>query len=174
MGFKLKSSFLYTVTAFILIFITIYSYREFKLNEAREHQKALMRIYQSYGESLLNDFKKRELLALQSRFRDSQGIDLEEIALFIDTLHLDRVSKSKWKRLKISGSNIEFRGHLKLDDNSNYPIDIFLVKRDNKILLKSIKIDKYELKDTKESFPLKCNCMLSLVDKNNSMDKNGN
>jgi len=174
MGFKLKGSFLYIAIAFILIFLTIYSYRQFKLNEAREHQEALMRIYQSYGESLLNDFKKRELLALQSRFRDSKGIDLEEIALFIDTLHLDRASKTKWRHLKIDSSNIEVRGDLNLDNNVDYPIDIFLVKRDNKILLKSIKIDKYELKVTKKSFPLKCNCLVPTQDKNNSMDKNGN
>jgi len=140
----------------LLAIITVLAYRQFQINEAKAREEALMKLYRSYGESVLSDLRAHRLLALQNRFGEEgeQRIDLEDIALFIDTLHLDRARHTRWQNLKSSGNNMQLSGELQLDGNLSYPIDMIVIKRGERILLRGVKVGGKELKLDREGFPL--------------------
>ena len=136
--------------------LTVMAYRQFQVNEAKARKEAVMNLYRTYGESVLSDLRHRHLLALQNRFGEEgeRHIDLEEIAFFIDTLHLDRSGQTRWQNLKNSGTNLELSGELRLEGNLSYPIDIMIVKQGERILLRSVKVGGQVLKMVREGFPL--------------------
>ena len=138
-----------------LAFITVYSYHLFQKNEALERQKAMERLYHSFGESVLSDFRDRRLLSLQSRFgeKGERNIDLEDIALFIDTLHLDRARKTRWKEMQKVNGQIRLSGKLDVEGNQSYPIDMIVFRQGDKILLRGLKVGGKELKLDGEGFP---------------------
>jgi len=140
----------------LLAIITVLAYRQFQVNEAKAREEALMQLYRSYGESVLSDLQSRRLLALQNRFgkEGERRLDLEDIALFIDTLHLDRAGEPRWRNLKSSGKNMELSGELQLDGNLSYPIDMIIVREGERILLRGLKVGGKELKLDREGFPL--------------------
>ena len=140
----------------LLAILSIYSYRSFQKNEKKEEHKTLDVLYRTYGETIFSELKNRDLLALQGHFGSvgEKKIDLEEIALFIDTLHLDRVESSRWIDCNRSGKNLRLHGTLKLENNISYPIDMIVIHRGKKILLESMKVADRILKPDRETFPL--------------------
>ncbi len=140
----------------LLAILTVYSYHSFQKNEKKEEHKTLSVLYRSYGETIFDELKNRNLLALQSRFgkEGEKKIDLDDIALFIDTLHLDRAESSRWIDLNRTGKGLILHGALKLDNNLSYPIDMIMIHRGKKILLESMKVGNHVLKLDRESFPL--------------------
>ena len=140
----------------LLVVITVMAYRQFQVNEAKAREEALVKLYQSYGESILSDLHDRKLLALQHRFGEEgeRRIDLEDIALFIETLHLDRSGQTRWRNLKSHGDNLELSGELNLEGNLSYPIDMMIVKRGDRIVLRRMHVGGRELKLDREGFPL--------------------
>ncbi|WP_457603413.1 hypothetical protein [Nitratifractor sp.] len=140
----------------LLAIVTVYSYRSFQKNEKKEEQKTLNVLYRSFGETIFGELKNRDLLALQSHFgkEGEKKIDLEDIALFIDTLHLDRAESSQWIDLNRTRGGLTLHGTFKLDNNLSYPIDMIMIHRGKKILLESMKVGNHVLKLDRESFPL--------------------
>ncbi|WP_292660971.1 hypothetical protein [Nitratifractor sp.] len=140
----------------LLAIVTVYSYHAFQKNEKKVEKKSLLSIYRAYGDTVLSELKNRDLLALQSQFgaEGGQKIDLEDIALFIDTLHLDRLHSPRWRDVNRSGNNLVFQGSLRLENNDSYPIDMIMIHRGGKILLESMKVGSRILKMDRDSFPL--------------------
>jgi len=140
----------------LLAIVTVYSYHSFQKNEKKAERKSLLSLYRTYGETILSELKNRDLLALQSQFGAKGGkkIDLEDIALFIDTLHLDRLESPIWRDVNRSGKKLVFQGSLRLENNESYPIDMIMIHQDGKILLESMKVGTRVLKVDRDSFPL--------------------
>lgn len=147
----------------LLAILTVYAYRQFQINEAREREEALMRLYQSYGESVLSDLRSRKLLDLQNRFgrEGEKKIDLEDIALFIDTLHLDRAGETRWRKLRSSGGEMRLSGELRMEENLSYPIDMIVFRQGDRIVLRGVKVGGRVLKQEREGFPLESGMQIS-------------
>jgi len=139
-----------------LALITVYFYHRFQVEEKLQQREALLNLYRSYGQSVLSDLRGKNFLALQNRFGEEgeKKIDLEKIALFIDTLHMEGEGKVQWDLIRGEEGNLTLSGKLTREGNVSYPIDLFLVKRGKKILLRKMKVGNRELAPEHQSFPL--------------------
>ncbi|WP_457606567.1 hypothetical protein [Nitratifractor sp.] len=139
----------------MLAILTVFSFQRFTHNEKEAQKESLLQIYRAYGESLISDLQARRLLELQKRF-GSEGerkIDLEDIALFIDTLHLEQGGEIHWKSAKGSEENLTLSGELKMDENLSYPVDMMIVRRGKEVLLRGVKVGEKTLRLDREGFP---------------------
>jgi hypothetical protein len=139
-----------------LIILTIYFYGQYKKREIKRHQEAILNTYKSYGEDILGSIRSRDLGTLQSRFESEQRkrITLEDISIFISTLHLDKIGTVKWKKVKGDDNNISLSGDILVDKNISYPIDMMVVKRGKDIVLKRLIVNGQMLRAKESNFPL--------------------
>ena len=139
----------------LLAILTVYSYQRFQSNEVQARKSSVENLYRTFGESVLSDFKGHRLLSLQSRFGEEgeRNIDLEQIALFIDTLHLDRARESRWQKVQKVNGKILVSGQLQMDENLSYPIDMIVIRQGGKMLLERVKVGGRVLHPSPESFP---------------------
>jgi hypothetical protein len=142
--------------AIALIVTTIYFYGQYKKREIKRHKDAILNIYKSYGEDILGSLKENDLSKLQSSFdiNDKKSITLEDIATFVATLHLDKVGDAKWNKIEAKDGNISMSGDLLVDNGKTYPIDMMIVKRQDKLILKKMIINGQALQTKKVNFPL--------------------
>ena len=142
--------------AIALIVVTIYFYGKYKKMEIKRHHNSTANIYKSYGEDILISLKDGDFSKLQSSFDvdGKKSITLEDIATFVATLHLDRVGSAKWKQIDKNEGNISMSGDLVVDSSTTYPIDMMIVKRGDKLILKNMIINGQVLQTKKVNFPL--------------------
>jgi hypothetical protein len=142
--------------AIALIVVVIYFYGQYKKIELKRHQEAIINSYKSYGEDILDSIKAGDFSKIQSSFEidKSKNLTLEDIATFIETLHLDRIGDAKWTKIETNSSNISMSGDLVVDRNITYPIDMMIVKRGNKLILKRMIVNGKALQTKRVNFPL--------------------
>ena len=139
----------------LLAILTVYFYRQYRHHEELQRIEAMKRLYQSYGESFLGRLGEGNFTGCQSCF-DREGnasIALEYIALFVETLHLDRPHNVRWKNLSESNGTVTLSGELSLEGNESYPIDIMVVRRGDKVLMRRVHIGTKTLQLHTEGFP---------------------
>ncbi len=139
-----------------LALISVYFYHRFQVEEKLQQREALLNLYRSYGQSVLSDLREKNFLALQNRFGEEgeKRIDLEKIALFIDTLHMEGEGNVQWDLIRGEDGNLTLSGKLTKEGNVSYPIDLFLARRGGKIILKQLRVGHRELAPSQPSFPL--------------------
>jgi hypothetical protein len=94
---------------------------------------------------------------LQARFGRKKGreLSLEEAALFVTTLHLDRAPSVAWKDWEEGEGNVTLRGQLQLEGNLSYPMDLMLVRRgEGELLLDRLRVGPRSLELRPEGFPV--------------------
>ena len=140
----------------LLVLITVYFYHRFQVQERMQRREARLNLYRSYGQSLLSDLQGKNLLALQKRFGEegAKRIDLEKIALYLDTLHMEGSGSVRWDVVRGEEGNISLSGRLTQDGNVSYPIDLFLARRGGTIILKKLRVGHWELAPSRPTFPL--------------------
>lgn len=142
----------------ILLFVglTFYFYHAYQKREEARRREALFRLYRSYGDAVLGTIGEGNLSAFQSRFggERSRQPSLEEAALFVTTLHLDRTPRAEWNGWSEQEGNVTLRGKLHLEGNVSYPMDLMLVKRGNgKLVLDRLHVGPKCLELHSEEFP---------------------
>jgi len=143
----------YWIVLFALL--SVYFYRLHLQREAQQRQAAKMQLYRTYGESVLQGLKEGNLTGIQQRFSSGgkRGISLEDIALFVSTLHLDRNYQTRWETLEEGKDNVVLKGNLILEGNVSYPLDMMVVRRGREILLQKLHVGPKTLQLHSESFP---------------------
>ncbi|ADV46014.1 hypothetical protein [Nitratifractor salsuginis] len=139
----------------LLAILAVYFYRQYLHQEELQRLEAKKRLYQSYGERFLGQLGEGNFTGCQSCF-DREGnasIALEDIALFVETLHLDRPHTLRWKNLNENNDTVTLSGELTLDGNGSYPIDIMVVRRGKKILMRKVHVGPKTLQLHHEGFP---------------------
>ena len=145
----------YWIVFFALL--SVYFYRQYRHHEAQQRQAAKMQLYRTYGETVLKGLEEGNFTGIQQHFasgREGQ-ISLEDIALFVTTLHLDRSHETQWKELNEGEGKVTMRGNLILEGNVSYPMDMMVVRRGNKILLKKLHVGPQTLELHSEGFPFR-------------------
>jgi hypothetical protein len=139
----------------LLAILTLYFYRQHRHHEELQRIEAERRLYQSYGESFLGQLGEGNLSGCQSCFDREKNatIPLEDIALFVETLHLERPHRVRWKNLSENNDTVTLSGDLTLEGNRSYPIDIMIVRRGNKILMRKVHVGPRTLQLHTEGFP---------------------
>jgi hypothetical protein len=143
----------YWIVLFALL--SVYFYRQYRHHEGQQRQAAKIRLYRTYGERVLQGLKEGNFTGIQQHFASGREgrISLEDIALFVTTLHLDRGHEARWKELKEGEGKVMMRGDLILEGNVSYPMDMMVVRRGNKILLKKLHVGPQTLQLHPEAFP---------------------
>lgn len=139
----------------LLAILAAYFYRQHLHQEELQRIEAKKRLYQSYGERFVGQLSEGNFTGCQSCF-DREGnasIALEDIALFVDTLHLDRPHTLHWRDLKENNGTVTLSGEMILDGNASYPIDVIVVKRGEKLLMRRLRVGPKTLQLHPEGFP---------------------
>ena len=120
--------------------------------EKRKREKVVEELYKM-GDKIIEYIKKANPVEIQNRlFKNNRGVDLEDIALFIDTASISQDSRCKWDRCDINSSAVTLKGHIDNDIN-NKKVDIMLIKRGDRVILKAIHIDNNSLTEKSSNFP---------------------
>jgi len=139
----------------IIIAITIYFtlfHDSSEDEERRKREKVVEELYKM-GDKIIEYIKKANPVEMQNKlFKNNKGVDLEDIALFIDTASISQDSRCKWDRCDINSSAITLKGHINNDMN-NKNVDIMLIKRGKRVILKAIHIDNNSLTEKSSNFP---------------------
>ena len=139
----------------IIIAITIYFtlfHDSSEDEERRKREKVVEELYKM-GDKIIEYIKKANPVEIQNKlFKNNKGVDLEDIALFIDTASISQDSRCKWDRCDINSSAITLKGHINNDMN-NKNVDIMLIKRGKRVILKAIHIDNNSLTEKSSNFP---------------------
>ena len=140
----------------ILILASIAAiYIPYSIGKQKEQQRkeAIKRIY-SYGDRILHYIKDKDSIKLQNDILlNGKEVDLEDVALFLDTISLDTIEGSKWEGYSIKENNITIHGKIK-DTISPKRVDMMLIKKGDRLLLKAIHIGNSKLVSTQKEFPL--------------------
>lgn len=143
----------YIIVAFLVISAIFIPYA---IGQSRvaDNNKTLQNIYK-FGDRVLNYIKDRNITKLQSEIMlNGHQIDLEDVALFLETVSLDSTQASAgWKGYKADDNNITIFGSIKYNDNAKR-VNIMLIKKGNKLLVKAIHIGSSELNSSDRGFPL--------------------
>ncbi len=138
-----------------LILLSWWAYHLHQEHQRRRHQEALLAAYRAYATDLIGELRRGEFEKVQSRFGErGRQIDLESIVLFVDTLHLSRTKVTKWSGVEEHNGTLRLRGTIRSEDNATRSIDLFVVRRRNRILLKRLRIDGQILEPETVDFPL--------------------
>jgi len=139
----------------LLAVLTVYFYQAYQKREEAARREALFRLYRSYGEEVLGSIREGNLTGLQERFRmGKEGrVSLEDIALFVSTLHLDRNPRARWRGWEEKEGNITLHGRVLLEGNVSYPMDLMVVKRGEEVLLNRLRVGSHTLELRPEGFP---------------------
>ncbi len=145
----------YWIVLFALL--SVYFYRQHLQREAAQRLAAKIELYHTYGETVLQGLSEGNFSGIQQHFTrgNKGGISLEDIALFVTTLHLDRSPKAQWREWKKKGGEVTMKGQLTLEGNLSYPVDMMVVRRGNKILLKKLHVGPKTLQLRPEGFPFR-------------------
>jgi len=125
----------------LLLIVTVYFYHLYQKHEEECHRQAMLNLYRTYGENILGQMREGNFSGVQSLFPTKLGeVFLEDIALFVQTLHLDRHYTTRWEEVRKSEGNVTMSGKILFDDNLSYPIDMMMVVRGREILLNRVHI----------------------------------
>jgi hypothetical protein len=129
---------------------------QYQKREERLRKEAIFRLYRTYGEEIFGAMRSGDYYSLQSRFvpEARREIALEDIALFVSTLHLEKSSSTRLKEVREKEGNISVVGEVMLEGNISYPVEIIVVRRRGKILLRRLRIGKKILQMNRHPFPL--------------------
>lgn len=139
----------------IIIAITIYFtlFHDSSEDEERRKREEVVKELYKMGDKIIEYIKKANPVEMQNKlFKNNKGVDLEDIALFIDTASISQDSRCKWDRCDINSSAITLKGHINNDMN-NKNVDIMLIKRGKRVILKAIHIDNNSLTEKSSNFP---------------------
>jgi hypothetical protein len=139
----------------LLGFLTVYFYQQYQKSEAAREREALFRLYRAYGEEVLCCMGEGNLTDLQAHFPvdRKKRISLEDIAMFVTTLHLDRNPHARWESWEEKEGNVTLHGTLLLEDNTSYPIDMMIVRQKEKVLLHRLRVGSRTLELKPRTFP---------------------
>jgi len=139
----------------IIIAITIYFtlFHDSSEDEERRKREEVVKELYKMGDKIIEYIKRANPVEIQNRlFKNNKGVDLEDIALFIDTASISQDSRCKWDRCDINSSAVTLKGHIDNDMN-NKNVDIMLIKRGKRVILKAIHIDNNSLTEKSSNFP---------------------
>ena len=139
----------------IIIAITIYFtlFHDSSEDEERRKREEVVKELYKMGDKIIEYIKRANPVEIQNRlFKNNKGVDLEDIALFIDTASISQDSRCKWDRCDINSSAVTLKGHIDNDMN-NKKVDIMLIKRGKRVILKAIHIDNNSLTEKSSNFP---------------------
>ena len=133
-----------------------------------DENKTLQKIY-SYGDKVISYIRDKNSTKLQSEIMiDGHRMDLEDVALFLETVNMESTQGSnKWEGYKTKDNNITIFGSIKGKSNSKR-VDMMLIKRGDKLLVKAIHIGDKGLESSKKGFPLDSMGIDDLGDMNGS------
>ncbi len=140
----------------IIIAITIYFtlFHDSSEDEERRKREEVVKELYKMGDKIIEYIKRANPVEIQNRlFKNNKGVDLEDIALFIDTASISQDSRCKWDRcdIDINSSAVTLKGHI--DNNIHKKVDIMLIKRGKRVILKAIHIDDNSLTEKSAKFP---------------------
>jgi len=140
----------------LLIAVTVFAYHQYRQAEERHRREAMARLYRTYAEEIFDVMKQQKYYDLQNRFvpEARREIALDEIAMFVTVLHLERSRRTRWKSLREQDGNISLGGEVELDDNVSYPMEIMIVRRKGQILLRGMRVGNRTLRMNSPHFPL--------------------
>ena len=143
-----------------IVFLAIFTIFFYSLHQKREEERrhrALLTLYRSYGQEILKGLREGNFTGIQQRFADESegGVSLEDVTLFVTTLHIDRSTKADWKELELKGDSAVLKGELKVDGNTSYPLDMMVVRRGGRLLLRRLHIGPKNLELRRDGFPFR-------------------
>jgi hypothetical protein len=139
----------------LLALLTVYFYHAYQKREEVQRREAMLRLFQTYGEEVLGSIREGNLTDLQRHFRSGRDgrVSLEDIALFVSTLHLDRNPRARWESWEEREGNVTLHGKVLLEDNASYPMDMMVIKRGDQVLLNRLRVGPRTLELRPEGFP---------------------
>jgi len=145
----------YWIVLFALL--SVYFYHLYQKKEEERHRQALLNLYRTYGEEVLGEMHEGNLSGVQRYFASGEEgrISLEDIALFVSTLHLDQNHKIRWSDVQEGEGNITMQGSLILEGNMSYPMDMMVVRQGDRILLRRLHVGSRTLELHPEGFPFR-------------------
>jgi len=140
----------------LLAVMTVYFYHGYQVRQREQQRQALFRLYRSYGETVMTSLREGNLSGLQHLFgrQTNRKIALEDIAMFVATLHLDHGPRSRWKSWEEKENNVTLHGELSLEGNVSYPIDVMMVKQGKRFLLNCLRVGPKTLELRPVQFPM--------------------
>jgi len=139
--------------------MTVYFYHAYQKQQERERREALFRTYQSYAREIMDQLSDGNFSDLQGRFdsRPDREVSLEDIAMFMTTLHMDRIPEPRWKKWEESNGTVTLHGELGADAERRYPVDMVMVKQGGRTLLKKLRIGSQVLQLKPSTVPFELN-----------------
>ena len=158
------------IVIIVLIFVAVFIPYTIGQSKIADENKTLQKIY-SYGDRVLSYIKNSQSTKLQNEILiDGHHIDLEQVALFVDTVSVKtNINRHKWEGYKSTDGNITIYGSIygSIKDKSNpQKIDMMLIKKGDKLLVKAIHIGNQKLESKNREFPLNDNYIDDLNDDN--------
>ena len=139
----------------LLAFLTVYFYQQYRKNEEIQRRETLHALYRDYGAGIFKEMRSGELSRIQDAFlQGGKGkLSLEDVALFVETFHLDKSPGVVWKEIDENQEGVALHGRILGEGNASYPMDMMLVKQGKKLLLNRLKIGSKVLELKQDSFP---------------------
>ena len=145
-------------SGYIIVFVAIVAavFIPYTVGKSRvaDENKTLQKIYK-FGDRVLSYIRDKKSTGLQNEIMlDGHHIDLEDVALFLETVSIDSTQgSSNWEGYKVKDDNITIFGSVKGDDRPK-KVDMILIKKGDRLLVKSIHIGDKELNSSDKGFPL--------------------
>ena len=143
----------YIIVALLIISAVAIPYAIGKSRVA-DNNRTLQKIYK-FGDRVLDYIRDKNSTKLQSEIMvDGHRIDLEDVALFLETVSIDSTQvSSSWEGYRADDNNITIFGSIKGKSNSKR-VNMMLIKRGDKLLVKAIHIGNSGLNSSDRGFPL--------------------
>ena len=154
------------IVVIILILMAVFIPYTIGQSKIADENKTLQKLY-SYGDRVLSYISNSESTKLQNEILvDGHHIDLEQVALFVDTVSVETdINRHKWEGYKSTDGNITIYGSIK-DEANPQKMDMMLIKKGNKLLVKAIHIGNQKIESKNREFPLNDDYIDDLNDDN--------
>jgi len=119
--------------------IAYYGYGRFEQWRIR---RAAFEKLTSFADRIMDHMRQKNLYELQSSFSPDivKKLSLEDIAVFITTLEIDKSRDEVWSDSNESDGNVSLSGILRIDDKQSYPLRLMMIKRPEGITLRWIEV----------------------------------
>ena len=156
----------------ILLAFYLYEPSEGKVKKSEEN-RTVQKIF-GFADTVFEALKKRDSYELQRHFskEERRKIALEDVAFFLDTVEFDRNISAVWNDCNVSDENVSLSGTAK-GDGKNYRVQMMLIHKGDRIVLKAIRVGEKSLSGHNIGFPFECEREESDGDESNISKRGG-